>query len=138
MQSNLFSLFTNLIGVFMAVEKKGSIVFLFGIILAILLGLIAGLAPSAIIGLEGFIALAMVALGFIAGFVNIKNEHRNEFLIAVIAVALVGIITIQQSSALIPIIAPLINSIFQNIVSFSAPAALVVGLKQIWSLGTSA
>jgi len=118
-------------------QKVGSMAFLVGIILCALLGLAAWVSPAIVQGAAGLITLVLIVLGVVVGFLNINEKHRNEFLIAVVAVTLIGSITVQQSVALIPVIATLVTAVFQNIVALSAPAALIVGLKQIWNLGMS-
>jgi hypothetical protein len=105
--------------------------FLAGILLAIILGIIAGVMPSVLLGAGNVILIVFIVLGLIVGFFNIKDAHLNEYLIAVFAVALVGVITIQQFSQVIPILAPIISGVFQNIIAFTAPSALAAGLKQI-------
>ncbi len=121
----------------MVAQKVGSMAFLVGIILCALLGLAAWVSPAIVQGAAGLITLVLIVLGVVVGFLNINEKHRNEFLIAVVAVTLIGSITVQQSVALIPVIATLVTAVFQNIVALSAPAALIVGLKQIWNLGMS-
>ena len=121
----------------MVAQKVGSMAFLVGIILCALLGLAAWVFPAIVQGAAGLITLVLIVLGVVVGFLNINEKHRNEFLIAVVAVTLIGSITVQQSVALIPVIATLVTAVFQNIVALSAPAALIVGLKQIWNLGMS-
>ena len=58
-----------------------------------------------------------------------------ELLISVIAVSMIGPITVQQLATLIPAISVLITALFQNTVALAVPAALIIGLKQIWYIG---
>jgi len=116
-------------------QKIGSLAFLTGVVLCVLLGIAAFIFPAIIQGAAGLITLVLIILGIVVGFLNINEKHRNEFLVAVLAVTLIGSITVQQSVALIPVIANLVTAIFQNIVALFAPAALIVGLKQIWNFG---
>ena len=112
----------------------GSYAFLIGILIAVIVGTIMGGMPAVFSGASGIILLALIILGLVVGF-YIKGEHKSDFLIAVIAIAMVGSITVQQVGELIPQIAPMVTIVFQNIVAFSAPAALIVGLRQILSFG---
>jgi len=120
----------------MASQKIGSYAFLIGIIIAIVLGIVAVLVPSVLGNTSGLIALVLVILGLIVGFLNIKDKHISDFLIATIAVTVVGgtaggLILLDQ------VISPagtILAAIVGNVVALAAPAALVVGLKQIWAL----
>lgn len=121
----------------MASQKIGSYAFLVAVIIAVLVGLIAALMPTMInADMAGIIALVLVILGLIVGFLNIKDKHVTDFLIATIAVAMVGNITAGgfMSMAGISIIGSIIANIVGQIVLVVAPAALVVGLKQIVAL----
>ena len=115
----------------------GGYAFLIGFILAVLLGLVTGLTSGGIGGAEWVIMLILIILGVIVGLINIKDEHINEFLIAVIAVTMIGIIPIQQISGMYMPLGAVLGDILQNIVVFAVPAALVLGLRQIWVLGYS-
>lgn len=117
--------------------RAGGYAFLIGFILAVLLGLVVGLAPTVAASINWAVIVILIVLGLIVGLVNIKDEHINEFLIAVIAVTMIGVIPIQQIMGMYVPLGTLLAAILQNIVAFSAPAALVLGLKQIWVLGYS-
>ena len=119
----------------MAKGGVGGYAFMIGLIIAVLLGLIAGLMPTVIGSADAAIVLVLIILGLIVGLVNVKDEHINDFLVAVIAVAIIGVIPIQGISGMQSTLGTVLGSILQNIVVFAAPAALVLGLKQIWSLG---
>ncbi len=119
----------------MTTHGIGSYAFLIGFILAVVLGLVAGLAPSILADSAGLIVLIFLILGLVVGFLNIKEEHRGDFLVAVIAVAMIGVIPFEQIKLMSPEFWAIISPVFNYIVIFSAPAALVVGLKQVWSLG---
>ena len=115
----------------------GNIAFLIGLVLCVVLGLIAWIVPAMVQEAAGLVTLVLIILGIVVGFLNINEKHRNEFLVAVIAVTLIGSITVQQLVALIPVISTVVTASFQNLVALTAPAALIVGLKQIWNLGMS-
>jgi hypothetical protein len=119
----------------MASHGIGSYAFLIGFILAVVLGLVAGLAPAVLADSAGLIVLIFIILGLVVGFLNIREEHRGDFLVAVIAVAMIGVIPVQQLTQMAPQMGNVLGIIFNYIVAFSAPAALLVGLKQIWALG---
>ena len=101
--------------------KIGTWAFVIGLILAVIAGLIPTLQTQSVI-------LALVVLGLIVGFLNVTEKETTEFLVATIALMLVG------SAGAIPVLGLMILSILSNIVAFVAPAALVVALKAIWAL----
>ena len=124
-------------------QKIGSMAFMAGFIIALLAGIAQ--AADVILGMglvstdiAGVIALVLVILGLVIGYMNIKDKHITDFLIATIAVAIVGLVALQPATAVVagvtsPIVV-VINAIVGNIVTLVAPAALVVGLKQIMAL----
>ena len=123
----------------MASQKIGSYAFLVGVIIA----LIAGIVQVAVwldATVAGWLALILVILGLIVGFLNIKDKHITDFLIATIAVAMIGLVALSPAVQAVPVdmiaapIVALINAIVGNIVTLVAPAALVVGVKQILAL----
>ncbi len=124
----------------MASQKIGSYAFLAGVVIAIIAG-IAQVADSLMgsammAGVSGWVAIILVILGLIVGYMNIKDKHITDFLIATIAVAMIGLVALNPAAVGIPTdpIIMLINSIVGNIVTLVAPAALIVGLKQIMAL----
>ena len=124
-------------------QKIGSMAFMAGFIIALLAGIAQ--AADVILGMglvstdiAGVIALVLVILGLVIGYMNIKDKHITDFLIATIAVAIVGLVALQPATAVVagvtsPIVV-IINAVVGNIVTLVAPAALVVGLKQIMAL----
>lgn len=105
----------------MAFDKKiGSWAFIIGVALAIIAGLIA--IPNA--------ALILAILGLIVGFLNITVRETTEFLVASIALILLG----AAGLSAIAIVGPIIAAILANIAAFVAPAALVVAIKAIYAL----
>ncbi|MBT4596958.1 MAG: hypothetical protein HOC95_03180 [Candidatus Diapherotrites archaeon] len=122
----------------MASQKIGSYAFLLGVIIALIAGIIAAadaiMGSAMLAGSAGWIALILVILGLIVGFLNIKDKHITDFLIATIAVAMIGLVALNPATIVVDPIVILINAIVGNIVTLVAPAALIVGLKQILSL----
>lgn len=122
----------------MASQKIGSYAFLLGVIIALIAGIVAAadaiMGSAMLAGSAGWIALILVILGLIVGFLNIKDKHITDFLIATIAVAMIGLVALNPATIVVDPIVILINAIVGNIVTLVAPAALIVGLKQILSL----
>lgn len=122
----------------MASQKVGSYAFLIGVIIAILAGLVPLvemlMGTILVEGVAPWIALILVVLGLIIGFLNIHDKHVSDFLIATIAVAMIGLVALNPAIMIVDPVVLVLNTIIGNIVTLVAPAALVVGLKQILSL----
>lgn len=100
----------------------GKWVFLIGIVIAIVAGLITSEA-------SGYWIALLVVLGLIVGFLNITGKEITPFLIASIAL----ILTTSALSAL-PLIGIYLTPIMDNVKIFVAPAAIVIALKAIFAL----
>tara|TARA_Y100000310_G_C20664531_1_gene806731 strand:+ start:1384 stop:1734 length:351 start_codon:yes stop_codon:yes gene_type:complete len=99
----------------------GKWAFIIGLALAIIAGLIQGVytIPSLI--------LILVILGLIVGFLNIAEKDTVKLLIAIIALMMVGGITLSA----IPTINIYLEAILANILIFASGAGLVVAIKAI-------
>ena len=107
-------------------QKMGAYAFLVGIAIAILAGIFS---PD---GVRSTIALVLVLLGLIVGFMNISDKEAGNFLIACIALIAVGSAGLSVIST--ANIGQILTAIVQNIMLFVAPAALIVALKSIKTL----
>ncbi len=120
----------------MASQKVGSYAFLLGVLIAVVFGIVAVVAADLVNGMAGVVTLVLVALGLIVGFLNIHDKHVSDFLIAAIAIAMIG----GTAGGLIALdsVLPGLGAILVNIVlgiqALVVAAALVVGLKKILSL----
>jgi len=112
-------------------ERIGEWVFILGVVIAV----ISGLAWDQLIASNsaGTIAIVLVVLGLVVGFLNIKDKEIFNFLIATIAIVAVGAANLNQ----IPIIGSYLGYMVLNIAAFVAPAALVVALKAIYNLASN-
>jgi len=109
-------------------EKQiGSYAFIVGVILAIILGLFG----TYVVEYLDWITYLMIILGVIVGLLNIAQKQAFDFLIAAIALLAVG----GAGLELLPTIGLYIGGILTQIAVFVAPAAVIVALKAIWSLG---
>ncbi len=90
-------------------KKVGHYAFLGGFILAVLAGLIPALQTAAVIWV-------IIVLGLIVGFLNITEKESTEFLIATIALLLVG----TAGLSAVPTVGGFIDAILKNIVAFAA------------------
>lgn len=111
----------------MPYEKIGGWAFILGVVIAI----VAGLASGALDAVSaGYVTLALVILGLVVGFLNIGDKEVKDFLIAAIAVVLLG----TANLGVIPLIGMYLASMVLNVAAFVAPAALVVALKAVYNL----
>ena len=113
-------------------NSLGSWAFILGVLIAILGGAFGQWAQ----GYAAYISLLLVVLGLIVGFLNISAKEVNDFLLA--SIALVSVVALANLAAIntaLPVIGTVLQYIVQNIAAFVAPAALVVALKAVWSMG---
>jgi hypothetical protein len=103
------------------INTIGKWAFIIGLALVIIAGLIEGIytVPS--------LALILVILGLIVGFLNINEKDTIKLLLAVIALALTG----SATAMVVPAIYTYLQSILENLLVFSGAAALVVAIKAI-------
>lgn len=95
---------------------------------------VAGLILSVVLGwyaVSGATTI-LIILGLVVGFLNIGEKESTSFLVAVIALMLVGLA--GTSSIAVAGTGDTLVKMFDAFVSFSAAAALVVGIKQVVSL----
>lgn len=112
----------------MKTSRVGELAFLAFVIIAIL----AGLATSANLSADySAVTAVLVVLGIIVGLLNISEKETMPFLVASIALLAAG----TASFAAIPTVGIVIDNILGFIGAFVAPAAVIVGLKAIYSLG---
>ena len=109
-------------------DVLGKWAFLIGLVIAVIAAFI-GTAISA-----STIALILFILGLIVGFLNIAEKQLTKFLLATIALLLLGIGSISALS-IIGTVSGYLNSILANIIAFVSAAALVVALKSIYETG---
>lgn len=88
--------------------------FIIGLILAIL----AGFAdiPS--------LPLILFVLGLVVGFLNVTEKESTSFLVAVIALLMIGVAGLRFGG-------DILVSILDNFIAFVAAAGLIVALKQV-------
>lgn len=107
-------------------EVIGKWAFMIGLIIAIITAFI-GNAVSA-----STIMLVLFILGLIVGFLNIAEKRIERFLIATIALLVLGVGSISALS-IIGTVSGYLTNILTNIISFVSAAALVVALKAVYT-----
>lgn len=102
-------------------EKIGTWAFLLGVLISIIVGLQPIWRTPAVIW-------TLIVLGVIVGFLNVKAKEVTEFLVAVIAILIVAAFSGFAE------LGAIVRTMLSNIITFVAPAALVVALKAVWDL----
>jgi hypothetical protein len=111
----------------MDMRKVGEWAFLAGVIIALLAGIAMPGDATAI--------TALVVLGVIVGLLNISEKETTSFLVAAIALIVVGTAGFAAIDTIVTGLGTMINNIVANIAVFVAPAAIIVALKAVWSMG---
>ena len=90
--------------------------------------LIVGILVAVLAGFTKIPALPTILfiLGLIVGFLNIREKENTPFLVAVIALLLIGVAGLQLGE-----LTPIVVSILNNFIAFVAAAGLVAALKQV-------
>ncbi|MBD3304204.1 hypothetical protein GF343_03595 [Candidatus Woesearchaeota archaeon] len=104
-------------------SKLGHWAFIAGILIAVIAGLVPAWNTPTVMWI-------LVILGLVVGLMNITAKETVEFLVATIALVLIGTAGIQT----LPALGEIVTAILENIVAFVAPAALIVALKAIYEL----
>ncbi|MFC1727933.1 hypothetical protein ACFLZ7_00525 [Nanoarchaeota archaeon] len=106
--------------------------FIVGALLAIIMGL--GAAAGAGFANNAWLILLLVVLGLVVGFANITKKEVGGFLLAVVALVLVGSAGIATINTLIPFVGSFLAETINRFIVFVAPAALVVAVRSAWNL----
>jgi hypothetical protein len=120
-------------------KKIGSWLFLIGVIISVIIGLIFGADLWA--DPDGYVTVLLAILGFIVGVLsffavgNITQERVPTFLIA--ALILVGIGATSTWFKDLNVIGPYLSQIAGMLAVFVAPAAGLLAIRAIWDAGKS-
>ena len=120
-------------------RKIGSWLFLIGILVAVIVGLILG--AEVWTDASGYVTLLLAALGFVVGVLSffavgtITRERVPTFLIA--ALMLVGIGATSTWFKDLQLIGPYFEHIAGMLAVFVAPAAGILAIRAIWDSGKS-
>jgi hypothetical protein len=108
-----------------SLDMIGKWAFIIGLALAILAALLVSVVtiPN--------LALILVILGLIVGFLNIAEKDTVKLLVAIIALTVIGAAAI----AVIPAINTYLLDILTNIITLAGAAGLVVAVKAIYETG---
>ena len=115
-------------------EKIGRYSFIGGVVIAVVLGLV----PAATLGTaaSAWLASLLVILGILVGFLNVTGKETKEFMM-VATVLIIAAFAGNASNTLggVQYIGQYLQGMFTSVLAFVVPATVVVGLKDIWSLG---
>ena len=122
-------------------KKVGSWLFLIGILIAVIVGLIVG--SEAWTDTSGYVTLLLAALGFVVGVLSffavgtITQERVPTFLIAALMLVGIGAAGSTNWFENLEIIGPYFSSIAGMLAVFVAPAAGILAIRAIWDAGKS-
>ena len=108
----------------MSQSKMGRWAFIIGLIIAVLLGFVT----------FSYASLILVILGLIVGFMNVSDKEATPYLIAVIALMLVGVAGLQALTVLGSLYT-WIQTVLTSFIVFVAASAVVVALKELFDMG---
>ncbi|HLD02473.1 MAG TPA: hypothetical protein VJC07_02120 [Candidatus Nanoarchaeia archaeon] len=112
--------------------RIGKTLFYIGVLIAAILGI--GNAINARWAANEWVALLLVVVGLVVGFMNIEAKEGAGFLLAAVAFVIAAALgNLMAFNTLIPKIGSFLQGTIGNIALIVAPAALVVSLKAIIS-----
>jgi hypothetical protein len=120
-------------------RKIGSWLFLLGILIAVIVGLIVG--ADWYTDSESYVAAILAVLGFVVGILSflaigtITQERVPTFLIAALTLVGIGALSSTWTFGTWSGIEPFFRNITQYIAIFAAPAAGLLAIRAIWDAG---
>jgi len=110
-----------------SIGSLGSLSFLFGAVIAVLVGVInPGAANASLTSL-------LILLGIVVGFLNVTTKETNSFLLATVSlviVAALGGAVLGQ----VAFVGNYLEGVLMAILTFVIPATIIVAIKSIYSL----
>jgi hypothetical protein len=104
--------------------------FILGLIIAVVVGILAALGMATAI--MPAIIIVLIILGLIVGFLNITAKEILLFLVATIALIVVGSVFEPLKAFSI---GNILDAILALIATLMAPAAIVAAIKALWAVG---
>ena len=105
----------------MSTEQIGRWAFLIGIVLAVLIGLVN----------FSYSALILMILGLIVGFLNVSTKEYVEFLVAIVALIVIGVAGFEALANVGSSLYGWAADVLNNVIAFVGAAGVVVALKAI-------
>ena len=111
----------------MSQAKLGRWAFVIGLIISVLLGFVSFTYAS----------LVLVILGLIVGFMNVSDKETTNYLVASIALLVVGVSGLQALAVWGPLY-NWIQTVLASFTTFVAASVVVVAIKQLFVIGKEA
>lgn len=108
-------------------KNLGRWAFIIGIIIAILLGFIT----------FAYATLILVILGVIVGFMNVSDKESHNYLVAVIALMVVGVAGLQAFSVFGSLYT-WVSTVLASFITFVAASSVVVAVKVLLDINQEA
>lgn len=105
----------------MKTNMVGRWAFIIGVIVAVFLGFTT----------FAYATITLVILGLIVGLLDIKSKESHNYLVAVIALLLIGFSGLQIFSVTSSSIFSWIQNVLTSFVTFVAASGLIVALKEV-------
>jgi hypothetical protein len=99
---------------------------------AFIVGLVLAVVAGLILPANTVIIIILIILGLIIGFLNITAKEIMLFLVATIALVVVGNVFAPLTTLGI---GQFLGSILAYVATLMAPAAIVAAIKALWSVG---
>ena len=97
---------------------------------AFVAGLVLSIAGGFLNVQQNYVLTVLIVLGLAVGFLNIRVKKSQEYLVAVIAILIIGSATIQAFDVLGTLYG-IYTSILTSMVAFVASSGIVVAIKEI-------
>lgn len=110
----------------MSTSQVGKWTFVIGVILSVLVGFMN--IPN--------LAFVLLVLGLIVGFLNVTDKESTPYLVAVIALLVIGVASISALETLGTGIADWLQTVLGNFVAFVGASGLIVALKEVIELAS--
>lgn len=120
-------------------KKISSWLFLAGVLIAVIIGLVVG--ANMWTDTNGYVTLLLAILGFVVGILtflamgNITHEKIPTFLLAALMLVGIGAAGSTNWFSELNIIGPYFSNIAAMLAVFVAPAAGLLAIKAIWDAG---
>lgn len=105
--------------------KVGRWAFVLGIVIAVLLGFVS----------FSYSTLLLVILGLIVGFLNVSDKETHNYLVAVIALLVIGFSGLQVFTMVSTGLYDWIQTVLTSFVTFVAASGVVVAVKAVIEMG---
>lgn len=99
---------------------------------AFIIGLVIAVVAGVLMPQNTVVIIVLIILGLIIGFLNITAKEMLLFLVATIALVVVGNVFAPLKTLGIGII---LGSMLAYVATLMAPAAIVAAIKALWAVG---